>query len=137
MKALKENFKDYKFDKPDAKLLERFDSPFIEYATEITDETFLIKIDCFEFTSLCPVTGQPDYGKIYIEYVPFKYCVESKSLKLYLMSFRNHGEFHEACTQRIGADLYKLLLPRYLKVIGKFNGRGGISIHPEVIYRSQ
>ena len=130
LKALNKNFKDYNFNEPDARLLERFPSPF----AYVADMKTIIELDCFEFTSLCPVTGQPDYGKILIEYTPSDYCVESKALKLYLMSFRNHGEFHEACTYKIAIDLYTLLKPKYIKVKGLFNSRGGISIHPVVIF---
>jgi 7-cyano-7-deazaguanine reductase len=85
---------------------------------------------CGEFTSLCPVTGQPDFGKIFINYIPDRKMVESKSMKLYLFSFRNHGAFHEDCVQNICDDLMALLKPRYLEVIGEFSPRGGISIYP-------
>jgi 7-cyano-7-deazaguanine reductase len=85
---------------------------------------------CTEFTSLCPKTGQPDFAKIFINYVADKKMVESKSLKLYLFSFRNHGDFHEDCVQKICNDLDKLLRPKYLEVIGEFTPRGGISIFP-------
>lgn len=85
---------------------------------------------CHEFTSLCPKTGQPDFAKIYINYIPHRLLVESKSLKLYLFSFRNHGDFHEDCVQKICDDLEKLILPRYLEVIGEFTPRGGIAIYP-------
>lgn len=85
---------------------------------------------CTEFTSLCPKTNQPDFAKIFINYVADKKMVESKSLKLYLFSFRNHGDFHEDCVQKICNDLTKLLKPKYLEVIGEFTPRGGISIFP-------
>lgn len=85
---------------------------------------------CTEFTSLCPKTNQPDFAKIFINYIADKKMVESKSLKLYLFSFRNHGDFHEDCIQKITNDLSKLLKPRYLEVIGEFTPRGGISIYP-------
>lgn len=85
---------------------------------------------CTEFTSLCPKTEQPDFAKIYLNYIADEWMVESKSLKLYLFSFRNHGDFHEDCVQKICNDLTKLLNPRYLEVIGEFTPRGGIAIYP-------
>jgi 7-cyano-7-deazaguanine reductase len=85
---------------------------------------------CTEFTSLCPKTGQPDFAKIFINYIADKTMVESKSAKLYLFSFRNHGDFHEDCIQKICDDLYKLMRPKYIEVIGEFTPRGGISIFP-------
>jgi len=89
---------------------------------------------CPEFTSLCPMTGQPDFATITIRYIPDKRMVESKSLKLYLFSFRNHGDFHEDCVNTIMADLIALMRPRYIEVLGDFNARGGISIIPYVNY---
>ncbi len=85
---------------------------------------------CTEFTSLCPKTNQPDFAKIYINYIADKKMVESKSLKLYLFSFRNHGDFHEDCVQKICDDLTKLMQPKYIEVIGEFTPRGGIAIFP-------
>lgn len=85
---------------------------------------------CTEFTSLCPKTGQPDFAKIFINYIADKKMVESKSLKLYLFSFRNHGDFHEDCIQTICNDLVKLMKPKYIEVIGEFTPRGGIAIFP-------
>lgn len=95
---------------------------------------YFIKFNCPEFTSLCPITGQPDFATIYLSYIPDKHIVESKSLKLYLFSFRNHGGFHEDCVNIIASDLIKLLSPRYLEVWGKFTPRGGLSIDPYVNY---
>jgi 7-cyano-7-deazaguanine reductase len=86
-----------------------------------------------EFTSLCPVTGQPDFGEITIEYVPRKKIVESKSLKLYLFSFRNVGMFQEEIVNRILSDLKKALSPKYIKVSGKFKPRGGITLSPSSV----
>ena len=94
------------------------------------DRDYFVKFNCPEFTSLCPMTGQPDYATIYISYVPGERMVESKSLKLYLFSFRNHGDFHEDCVNIILNDLWELMDPRYLEVRGVFMPRGGISIHP-------
>jgi len=91
---------------------------------------YFVKFNCPEFTSLCPITGQPDFATIYISYVPNIYMVESKSLKLYLFSFRNHGDFHEDCINKIMKDLIKLMDPKYIEVWGKFTPRGGLSIDP-------
>jgi len=85
---------------------------------------------CTEFTSLCPKTGQPDFAKVFINYVADKEMVESKSLKIYLFSFRNHGDFHEDCIQKICDDLYGIMKPHYIEVIGEFTPRGGITIYP-------
>lgn len=110
----------------DKGLLERFPNKF--------KNDYFIKFNCPEFTSLCPMTGQPDYAAIYICYIADEYCVESKSLKLYLNSFRNHGEFHESCVNIIMKDLIELLNPRYIEVLGEFLPRGGISIDPYANY---
>ncbi|NLI91303.1 MAG: NADPH-dependent 7-cyano-7-deazaguanine reductase QueF [Peptococcaceae bacterium] len=98
------------------------------------DHDYFVKLDCPEFTSLCPMTGQPDFAAIHIYYVPDKKLVESKSLKLYLFSFRNHGDFHEDVVNIIMEDLIRLLNPKYIEVIGTFTPRGGISIHPFANY---
>lgn len=95
---------------------------------------YFIKFNCPEFTSLCPITGQPDFATIYISYIPSIKMVESKSLKLYLFSFRNHGDFHEDCMNIIMKDLIKLMDPKYIEVWGKFTPRGGISIDPYCNY---
>ena len=98
------------------------------------DNDYFVKFVCPEFTSLCPMTGQPDFATIYISYVPDVKMVESKSLKLYMFSFRNHGDFHEDCVNIIMKDLIKLMEPRYIEVWGKFTPRGGISIDPYCNY---
>jgi len=98
------------------------------------ENEYLVTLDCPEFTSLCPKTGQPDFGHLIINYIPRTLMVESKSLKLYLFSFRNHGDFHEDCVNMIMKDLVKLMDPKYLEVIGLFNPRGGISIKPFANY---
>ncbi len=85
---------------------------------------------CTEFTSLCPKTGQPDFAKIFVNYIAGKKMVESKSLKMYLFGFRNHGDFHEDCVQTICDDLFQLMKPKYIEVIGEFTPRGGIAIFP-------
>jgi 7-cyano-7-deazaguanine reductase len=104
-------------------VLETFDNPYPTSA-------WVVALLCNEFTTLCPVTGQPDYGRLQVEYVPGGLCVESKSLKLYLMRYRNEGTFHEACVNRVADDLFARLSPRYLRVYGDFNARGGIAIKP-------
>jgi len=95
---------------------------------------YFVKFNCPEFTSLCPITGQPDFATITISYVPNVNMVESKSLKLYLFSFRNHGDFHEDCMNIIMKDLIRLMDPKYIEVWGKFTPRGGISIDPYCNY---
>ncbi len=109
--------------KYDPKVLESFDNknPNSEAWTSFI---------CTEFTSLCPKTGQPDFARVYINYVANKKMVESKSLKIYLFSFRNHGDFHEDCIQKICNDLNKLMKPHFIEVIGEFTPRGGITIYP-------
>ncbi|MCR5723880.1 MAG: preQ(1) synthase [Treponema sp.] len=98
------------------------------------DNDYMVTFNCPEFTSLCPKTGQPDFAEIKINYIPDSFLVESKSLKLYLFSFRNHGDFHEDCVNIIMKDLVKLLEPKYLEVEGIFTPRGGISIYPFANY---
>ena len=98
------------------------------------ENDYFVKFNCPEFTSLCPITGQPDFATIYISYIPDKLMVESKSLKLYLFSFRNHGDFHEDCVNIIMKDLIALMQPKYIEVWGKFLPRGGLSIDPYCNY---
>lgn len=98
------------------------------------ENDYVVTFNCPEFTSLCPKTGQPDFAKIIINYIPRELMVESKSLKLYLFSFRNHGDFHEDCVNMIMKDLVALMNPKYLEVIGIFMPRGGISIYPFANY---
>jgi 7-cyano-7-deazaguanine reductase len=92
------------------------------------DATYLVRFAAPEFTSLCPVTGQPDFAHIVIDYVPADWLVESKSLKLYLGSYRNHGAFHEDCTLRIARDLVAALKPQWLRIGGYWYPRGGMPI---------
>lgn len=109
-----------------------------EYSPEILEtfvnkhpeREYLVTFICPEFTSLCPKTGQPDFAKIIINYIPRERMVESKCLKLYLFSFRNHGDFHEDCVNIILNDLKELMNPLYIEVKGIFTPRGGISIYP-------
>ena len=98
------------------------------------ENEYLVTFNCPEFTSLCPKTGQPDFAKIVISYIPRERMVESKSLKLYLFSFRNHGDFHEDCVNIIMKDLIRLMDPKYIEVTGIFTPRGGISIWPYANY---
>ncbi|MDR0931381.1 MAG: preQ(1) synthase [Clostridiales bacterium] len=95
---------------------------------------YFVKFIAPEFTSLCPITHQPDFAKIIIRYIPDKFIVESKSLKLYLFSYRNHGDFHENCVNTIMNDIISIAQPRYIEVIGEFMPRGGIAIHPYANY---
>jgi 7-cyano-7-deazaguanine reductase len=118
LKLLKKGEKNYP-KKPDASILETFKNSNPQRDYWITFETS-------EFTSLCPITGQPDFATIKIEYIPNKLCVESKSLKLFLFSFRNEGSFYEDVTNRIFTDLTKVCKPRRLIVTGEFTARGGI-----------
>lgn len=116
-----------------------------DYAPEVLEtfpnkhpqNDYLVTFNCPEFTTLCPLTGQPDFAKLVINYVPNIKMVESKSLKLYLFSFRNHGDFHEDVVNIIKNDLVKLMEPRYLEVIGIFTPRGGISIYPFANYADE
>jgi 7-cyano-7-deazaguanine reductase len=98
------------------------------------DNDYMVKFNCPEFTSLCPITGQPDFAAVYICYLPDGKLVESKSLKLYLFSFRNHGAFHEDCINILMKDLVALMDPKYIEVWGKFLPRGGLSIDPYCNY---
>ncbi|EKX94057.1 preQ(1) synthase [Alloprevotella sp. oral taxon 473] len=98
------------------------------------ENDYWVRFNCPEFTSLCPITGQPDFAEIRISYIPDVKMVESKSLKLYLFSFRNHGDFHEDCVNVIMKDLIRLMDPKYIEVTGLFTPRGGISIYPYANY---
>lgn len=106
---------------PDVARLETFPNPY-------PGRPYSITFDCPEFTSMCPVTGQPDFGTITIRYVPAKRCIESKSLKLYLGSFRNQGQFAETITNRVLEDVVAACQPRFCIVRGQFSPRGGIGI---------
>jgi 7-cyano-7-deazaguanine reductase len=111
-------------DSPDRSLLEAFNNAN-------PDRDYMVTFDCPEFTSVCPITGQPDFGHITIQYIPDGKCLESKSLKIYLFSFRNQGAFHEDVVNRIMTDIVDTIRPRQIKVKGDFNPRGGISISVE------
>ena len=114
-------------DKYDPAVLESFGNKHPEY-------DYFVKFNCPEFTSLCPITGQPDFATIIISYVPDAKLVESKSLKLYMFSFRNQGDFHEDVVNTIMKDLVELLRPKFIEVWGKFLPRGGLSIDPYCNY---
>jgi len=100
------------------------------FANRHPENDYWVRFNCPEFTALCPITGQPDFATVRIDYIPGMKMVESKSLKLYLFSFRNHGAFHEDCINIIMKDLIRLMDPKYIEVTGLFTPRGGISIYP-------
>jgi 7-cyano-7-deazaguanine reductase len=106
------------------------------FANKYPTRDYVVEFDCPEFTSMCPITGQPDFARIHITYVPDLTCIESKSLKLYLFSFRNMGMFHEEITNRILDDLVAACQPRWAQVSGIMNPRGGISIDVTAQYRN-
>tara|TARA_X000000368_G_C22629284_1_gene535835 strand:- start:126 stop:587 length:462 start_codon:yes stop_codon:yes gene_type:complete len=107
--------------KPNNKVLEKVKNPKLGV-------TYSVRFTCPEFTSLCPVTGQPDFGHLIIDYIPNVYLVESKSLKLYLLGFRNHGAFHEDCSITIAQEIVDLLEPTWLRIGAYWYPRGGIPI---------
>lgn len=109
----------------DPSILETFENTHLQ-------NDYFVTLRCSEFTTLCPITGQPDFATLLINYIPNKLMVESKSLKLYLFGFRNHGDFHEDVTNIIMNDLIKLMDPKYIEIKGLFVPRGGIAIHPFV-----
>ena len=126
MKYKKEKFKylgkqNNLLSNPDHSVLDKHPKPHL-------DTKYCIRFTCPEFTSICPVTSQPDFAKIIIDYIPNKFIVESKSLKLYLTGYRNHGAFHEDCTISIAKDLDNLLKPNWLRISGIWYPRGGIPI---------
>jgi 7-cyano-7-deazaguanine reductase len=125
--VLEKKARKLEYDKPNPKILETF-------LNKYSDRDYEINIKIPEFTCLCPLTGQPDFATIHIRYVPDGKCLESKSLKLYLFSFRNFGEFHEDCVNRILNDCVTASDPRWMEVKGEFNARGGISITPIAEY---
>jgi len=115
----------YEYGEPNKNILETFDNVH-------PDSSYIVPFECTEFTSLCPKTGQPDFAELHIIYVPDKVMVESKSLKLYLFSFRQHGEFHEDVINCMVKDFREVLSPKYVLIIGNFKVRGGIAIKPIV-----
>lgn len=136
-KALPQQAKDAKKLHPELTLLNRNHTEYPSSPDAAKLETFfnaypgrdyVIEFDCPEYSSNCPVTGQPDYGHIYVRYIPDQLCIESKALKLYLFSFRNFNTFHEEAVNRILTDLSNACKPRWMEVYGDFMPRGGISI---------
>lgn len=113
---------------PAEAVLERVDNPH-------PDKPYVIRFTCPEFTSLCPLTGQPDFAHLVIDYVPQLYILESKSLKLFLASYRNHGAFHEACTIEIAKRIEEAIIPKWLRIGGYWYPRGGIPI--DIFYQSR
>ena len=113
-----------------SKILEVFDNPNVE-------RDFVIRIDSSEFTCLCPLTGQPDFADIHIEYIADKYCVELKALKNYFWSYRNEGAFHEAVTNKILDDLVDAMNPRFIRLKAVFNVRGGVYTNVECEHRKE
>jgi 7-cyano-7-deazaguanine reductase len=111
----------YELEKAEKKILQSVDNPH-------QDIDYSIRFSCPEFTSICPITGQPDFAHLVIDYVPNKKIVESKSLKLYLFSYRNHGAFHEDCTVKIAKDIIFCIKPKWLRIGGYWYPRGGIPI---------
>ena len=112
-----------------------YDPSLLEaFSNRHPENDYFVKVNCPEFTSLCPITGQPDFANIVISYVPDQKIVESKSLKLYLFSFREHGDYHEDVVNIIMKDLIALLDPRYIEVWGRFLPRGGLSLDPYCNY---
>ena len=112
-----------------------YDPALLEtFSNKHPENDYFVKFNCPEFTSLCPITGQPDFATITISFVPDQKLVESKSLKLYLFSFRNHGDFHEDVVNVIMKDLIKAIEPKYIEITGKFLPRGGLSIDPYCNY---
>ncbi len=111
----------YNLNSPDQKTLQPVPNPHPEL-------DYVARFTCPEFTSICPVTGQPDFGELVIDYVPNKSLLESKSLKLYLFAYRNHGAFHEDCTVQVAKDIIKTIKPKWLRIRGYWNPRGGIPI---------
>jgi len=108
-------------ENPESAILEKFDNP-------VKTNDYVIRFNAPEFTALCPITAQPDFGNLIIDYIPNKYCVESKSLKLFLNSFRNHGAFHEQVSNYIIDRIFTAIKPKWIRITALFYRRGGISI---------
>ncbi|MBM5783166.1 MAG: NADPH-dependent 7-cyano-7-deazaguanine reductase QueF [Pelagibacterales bacterium] len=117
----------YQLNKVDAEILDSVENPHI-------GTNYVIRLTCPEFTSICPVTSQPDFARLIIDYIPNKRIVESKALKLYLFSYRNHGAFHEDCTVKIAKDIINCIKPKWLRISGYWYPRGGIPI--DVFFQS-
>jgi 7-cyano-7-deazaguanine reductase len=135
LKALGSEATRYAYDDPRPDLLERFVSPAADAGANPAGAALALRIDIPEFSCLCPITAQPDWARIVIRYQPDRWCVESKSLKLYMGSFRNAGVFHEGVVNRICNELVALLEPHWLVVEGRFTARGGIPFWPVSVDR--
>jgi 7-cyano-7-deazaguanine reductase len=118
---------EYNFEKTTKEILQKVKNPHL-------DVDYVVRFSCPEFTSICPITSQPDFAHLVIDYVPDKSIVESKSLKLYLFSYRNHGAFHEDCTVQIAKDIIATIKPKWLRIGGYWYPRGGIPI--DVFFQS-
>jgi 7-cyano-7-deazaguanine reductase len=117
----------YNYSEPSAKILQKVENPH-------RDVDYTIRFTCPEFTSICPITGQPDFAHIIIDYVPSNSIIESKALKLYMVAYRNHGAFHEDCTVQIAKDIIATIKPKWLRISGFWYPRGGIPI--DVFFQS-
>ena len=126
MKELGKN-SNYNLENPNKGILDAVDNPH-------RDVDYCISLSCPEFTSICPITGQPDFAHLVIDYVPNDHIIESKSLKLYLFAYRNHGAFHEDCTIQIAKDLIETTNPKWLRISGYWYPRGGIPI--DIFYQT-
>jgi 7-cyano-7-deazaguanine reductase len=112
----------YTYEEPSVDILEVFENKY-------QNKDYIVHFEFNEFTSLCPKTGQPDFGEINIQYIPNEKCIETKSLKLYFLAFRQHGSFMETITNKILEDCFNVCKPRWMQVIGSFNTRGGVSVN--------
>jgi 7-cyano-7-deazaguanine reductase len=121
---------EYTYDNPTSDLLETFPNQY-------PDRSYITEFEFGEFTSLCPKTGQPDFATITVRYIPGERCIETKSLKLYLLAFRQYGSFMETITNKILDDLVAVCSPRWMKVTGNFNARGGTLINVEAEYENR
>lgn len=120
------------------KKIRRLKTPKIEvWINQYPDREYMISLDCLEFTCICPKTGLPDFAKFTIQYIPKRFCIELKSFKLYLTSYRNVGIFHEHVTNKILEDFAKACRPRFARIEGEFNVRGGIKTTVSAMYNEQ
>lgn len=141
--SAEKNRKLYSYNEPNSDLLETFSvpkrtqKPFSSRDKKkcFTPASFSVTVETDEFTALCPLTGQPDYGTLKITYSPRYKCLESKSFKLYLMGYRQFGCFHESIVARVAQDLVNALDPDFLQVTGVFKARGGVSFTPTAVYK--
>jgi len=130
LKSLGSKETNYKYDDPTVEILEVFDNKYFH-------RDYMIEFNFSEFTSLCPKTGQPDFATIQIQYIPNKKCIETKSLKLYMFAYRSYGSFMETITNKILEDCVQVCKPKWMKVEGRFNIRGGIALNITVEYEAK